>query len=87
MPETPTERALHAQQASLLRWSKVEDRAAAMRPQREGLERKWTREIDPNGQLSPQELARRLEMRRKAHMAEMTRKSVKSRRERAARKS
>lgn len=83
MSETPVERRLHAQQASLAYWSQVEDRTAATQPLRDGLTRKWEQEIDPNGKLPPQELAHRVEMRRRAHMAEMTRKSIKARRERA----
>jgi hypothetical protein len=84
MSESPVERSLHAQQASLTYWSQVDDRAAATQTARDGLTRKWEREIDPDGKLPPPELAKRVEMRRKAHMAEMTRNSLKARRERAA---
>jgi hypothetical protein len=86
MAESSTERSLHAQHASLIHWSQVENRTAATRAMREGLTRKWEREIDPDGKLPPAELAKRVEMRRKAHMAEMTRRSIKARRERAAAK-
>ena len=81
--ESAIERSLHAQQASLTYWSQVPDRAAAMRPLREGFTRKLEREVDPDGRLSPQELERRVEMARKAHMARMTRLAVKASRERA----
>lgn len=83
MSESQTERFLHAQQASLTYWSQVEDRAARMQPLRDGFTRKLEQEIDPDGQLAPDELARRVEMRRKAHMAAMTRKSIAARRKRA----
>jgi hypothetical protein len=86
MSESPLERSLHAQQASLTNWSRVEDRAAAMQPLRDGFTRKLEREIDPEGRLSSRELERRVEMARKAHMAKMTRLAVKARRERAAAK-
>ena len=84
MSESPLERFLHAQQASLTHWARVEDRAAAMQPLRDGFTQKLQREIDPEGRLSSQELERRVEMARKAHMAKMTRLAVKARREKAA---
>jgi hypothetical protein len=79
--ESPVERSLHAQAASLTYWSQVTDRRAATRPGREGLTRKWEREIDPDGTLPPEELARRVELRRKAHMANMSRLAAKKARE------
>jgi len=83
MAESATERSLHAQAASLLHWSQVEDRTEATQAWRDGFTRKLEREIDPDGLLAPQELAKRVEMKRRAHMANMTRLAAKARRERA----
>lgn len=87
MSESATERRLHAQQASLTYWAAVPDRPAAMKPLRDGFTRKLEREIDPDGRLSPQELATRVEMARAAHMARMTRLAAKARREKRERAS
>jgi hypothetical protein len=83
MPESAAERSLHAQAASLSYWSKVRDRSAAMAPLRDGFARKLAAEIDPDGVLEPHELARRVDMARRAHLANASRISAKRRRERA----
>ena len=44
------------------------------------LEKQWTAEIDPEGVLDPEELARRLRFRYKAHMTQLAHKSVAARR-------
>lgn len=85
--ESPAERALHAQHASLTHWSRVDNRFAATQHLRDGYRRKLEREIDPNGELAPEELARRVEYARRAQLADMSRKAAKAAREkREARK-
>jgi hypothetical protein len=62
------------------RWAVEPDRRAATAPARKGLEAKWAAEVDPDGRLAPAELARRVESKRKAHMARMTAAAAASRR-------
>lgn len=69
MSETPTERRLHAQHAALAGWAMEPDRTARTQPWRAGFERKLADQIDPDRQLDPAELARRVEMARLAHLA------------------
>lgn len=84
MSESPAERSLHAQAASLTYWSTVPNRTAATQPLRDGFVRKLERQVDPDGVLEPQERARRVEMARRAHLANASRLAAKARRERAA---
>lgn len=83
MTESAIERSLHAQQASLEHWSRVEDRTDATQAWRDAFTRKLELQIDPDGKLPPQELAVRVEMAKKAHMVKMTRRSIQARRARA----
>lgn len=70
----------------LNRWAKVPDKSAALAPVREAarvaLDRRLTAEIDPNGELTPEQLAPLLAERRRAHFAEMGQRSVAARRAR-----
>lgn len=84
MSESPAERRLHAQAASLTHWSQVPDRTAATQAMRDGFTQRLERQVDPDGALSIQERARRVEMARKAHLSNMSRLAAKARRERAA---
>lgn len=63
------------------RWAREPDRKAATAPARKGLEAKWAKEVDPNGTMRPDELARRIESKRKAHMARMTAAAAAARRQ------
>jgi hypothetical protein len=65
------------------RWAQCTDRTAATAPAREGLQRRFEREVDPDGVLDPTERARRAENARKAYYKELAVKSAKAR---AARK-
>ena len=87
MTASPAERRLQAQAASLTYWSQVRDRSAAMKPLRDGFIRKLEQQVDPDGVLDPQERARRVDMGRRAHLANASRiaaKAARERRERAA---
>lgn len=78
---TPAERALRASTASLTHWSQVEDRCAATAPLRDGFRRKLEQQVDPDGVLPPDERAKRVEMARRAHLANASRLAAKARRE------
>jgi hypothetical protein len=61
------------------RWSKTEDRRAATQPARNGWQRKFEREVDPNNELTPHERAKRVEFARKAHYQRLALKAAKAR--------
>lgn len=54
----------------------------ATKPMREGFDAKFEREVDPEGQLSPQERAKRAEFARKAFYQRLALKSAQARRRR-----
>lgn len=68
---TPAGRRAHAQLAAHSRWAKEGDRAEALAPARRGQDLRFAREVDPDGVLSPEELAVRIKSARQAHMALM----------------
>lgn len=80
MALTPTERSLLNRAAALDRWSREPDRKAATEPARRGRRARIEKEIDPDGRLAPDELARRVDS---ALRAEMIRLSLRSARVRA----
>ena len=78
-----SDRTLIARIAAHTRWAGEPDRAAATAPARRGLDAKWAREVDPDGVLAPDELARRVENLRQAHMTRMALASARARRAKA----
>ena len=82
MSTTPGERRLQARHAAYTRWANTDDRAAAPAAARDGLLARFERQVDPNGELSPQERLARAEMARKAYYADLARKSAAARRKR-----
>ena len=68
----PTVRRMTAQIAALSRWSKTVDRTKATEGMRRGMRARMEREIDPNGELHPTDLATRVEQAMKAHMLRMS---------------
>ena len=78
------DRVLIARIAAAERWSRTGDREAATRPAREGLRARFAREVDPDGVLPPDELARRVDHALRAHMLRLARKSAEARRRRGA---
>lgn len=83
----PAERQLAASLGSLIRWSRVtseEARTAALAPARAARQRQWERKADPDGVLSPDELAAAVERLKKAHYRGMALASAKKRRRDAA---
>jgi hypothetical protein len=75
-----SDRILRARIAACTRWSHEPDRRAATAPARAGLELRFVREVDPDGRLSPQELARRVKSARQAYFSRLALKSAQARR-------
>ena len=82
---TPEQRALRARIASNARWSQASkaDRTAGTATARRVRREQWAAEVDPDGELPPDELARRVANKQAEHMARMT---LASSRARASRK-
>jgi hypothetical protein len=76
------QRELAASIGSLTRWSRVHGDAArrdALAPANAGRRAKWEREADPDGVLSPEDLAAAVDRLRKAHYRRMALASAKAR--------
>lgn len=67
-----------------LKWAKCEDRTAATAPAREAAEKRFERQVDPEGRLDPAERARRAENARKAYFKALAAKSSIARAKRKA---
>ncbi len=79
---TDTDRSQVAKIAANERWAKEPDRHAATQPARDGLQRRFEREVDPDGVLPPDELATRAASARRAHFQRLALKSAQTRRAR-----
>ncbi len=80
MPATPAERSLRARLAAHSLHARVTDPTAHTAPARRAFLDRFEREVDPNGELSPQERARRAEHARKAYFSRLALKSAQARR-------
>lgn len=84
---TPTEVRLLLRAGALQSWANTSDPVARTAPARKAAkESRWTRfanEIDPERQLPPAELERRIDLANRAYMARLAAASVASRRIRA----
>jgi len=90
--QNPTQRALHSRMAAHLSWARTPDRTARTAPARDGLRKRFEREvlaqaveageIPAGGTLAPAELALRADSLRKAHFTGMALKSAEARRKR-----
>ena len=65
------------------RWARETDRSAATQAARDGMTRRFEREVDPEGRLAPDELAKRVASARSAHYQRLALKSAQSRRKTA----
>lgn len=83
MGSTPAERTAKARAAANASWARTPDRAARTAAAREAAVRRFERQVDPDGVLSPAERARRGESARRAYYQSMTLKSLQARRRRA----
>lgn len=71
---SPAQRQLAASLGSLTNWSRItspEARRAATAPARKARERKWEQQADPDGVLSPEELAAAVDRLKRAHYRRM----------------
>jgi hypothetical protein len=80
----PASRRVSAQIAALTRWAHERDAATALRPAREGFLAKLEREVDPNGEMRPEERRAGAERLRAAHMKRIAAKSADARRRKRA---
>jgi hypothetical protein len=83
MTATPSELSMAGQVAAHTRWSRTKDRTAATAPARQARIAKLAAEIDPDGELTPAEMAERIASAQKAHMKGMALASARVRRQRA----
>ena len=66
--------------AAEISWSRTIDRSARTRPAREAFLKRFEREVDPDGQLPPDERYRRAEHAKRAYMLRLAKKAAESRR-------
>jgi hypothetical protein len=83
MPLTPEQRQSRARLAALVQWSKTEDWSARTQAARDGFNRRFEDQVDPDRRLPSDQRARMAEAARRAHFARLGRQSGKVR---AARK-
>lgn len=74
-----SQRSMVARIAANSRWATEPDRRAATRPGTDGLLARFEREVDPNGELTPDERRRRALSARKAHMQRLALRSAQKR--------
>lgn len=80
---TPEQRRLFGLIGALESWSRTTDRTARTAPGRRAMDAKFEHEVDPDGQLSPAERAKRAEFARKAYYTRLALKSAQARRARS----
>ena len=66
--------------AALESWAQTPDRSARSRPGQDGLNAKFEREVDPDGVMSPEDKAKAVEAKRRAHFLRLAQLSAASRR-------
>lgn len=81
---TDEQRSLYARIGAHKSWANTTDRTARTQPARDAAMARFEKQVDPDGVLDPAERARRAEHARKAHMLELTAKSVAARRRKAS---
>lgn len=85
---TSAQRSLASSAAALRRWAGAnspEARRAGTQAARDAQRSKWARQVDPDGTLSPAELAAAVERLQRAHQRRMTLASAQARSGRARR--
>lgn len=76
----PSERELIARLAAHTSWANTEDRTARTAKARKAALDRFEAEVDPSGELTPQERAKRAEHARKAYFTRLALKSAQARR-------
>jgi hypothetical protein len=79
-PATAAERTMQAKLNAHLSWAHTANRTARTQPARDGWLRKLEQQVDPQGELLPEERTKRAESLRKAHMKRMALQSARVRR-------
>lgn len=78
--ETAEERRTHARLAAYESWARTRDRKARTANARHAAMSRFEKQVDPHGELPPDERAKRAEAAKKAHYQRMALKSAQSRR-------
>ncbi len=78
----PAERSLLARASAHTSWAHTKDRSARTAPARAAMDRRFEREVDPEGTLSEAERKRRAEYARRAYFARLAHASAKARKQR-----
>jgi hypothetical protein len=73
---------MRARIAAYTKWAVTEDRSLATAPARAAFRERFSRLVDPDGTLPPDERARRAECARKAHFTRLSLLSARARRAR-----
>lgn len=76
---TPAQRTLLAQAAAHSSWAKTTNRVARTEPARRAALARFEREVDPDGQLDPEERQRRAESARRAYFRYLAMRSARAR--------
>jgi hypothetical protein len=77
---TPAERRLASQAGAHKSWMDTEDWSARTAPARAAADRRFERQVEPDGKLPPAERAKRAEQARRAYFKALAFKSAKARR-------
>ena len=65
---------MRARIAAEISWSRTADRSARTRPARQAFLKRFERQVDPDGKLSPEERTRRAEHALRAYMLQLRRR-------------
>lgn len=79
-PLNDTERSLRSRIGAHESWARTDNRTERTAPARKAMLDRFEREVDPNGELTPQERAKRAEHARKAYFTRLSLKSAQARR-------
>lgn len=80
MAMTEQERKLRATHAALTRWADPDAVAQASDIAKKAQQDRWERHVDPDGQLEPALRTKLADRAKRAHFADLARRSVKARR-------
>lgn len=83
MTASKAERSMQASAAASTRWSRVSNRADELEPARRGLLDRFERQVDPNGEFTPEVRARMAASARNAFYKSLAVKSAAARRKRS----
>lgn len=86
MAASSSSRSLQNRAAAHTRWSRCEDRKAALAPARSAFMARFENEVDPEGTLPAEERARRAENARQAYYLKLAAAGVEARRQRKAKR-